>query len=263
MSSDPRPLAAVVGRHLRRVREDAKITAEEVAEVARHLGIGWSRPTIVRLELGQHRLDAEMLITLPLVYGHACNRSIGPRELILGPYPEDDDSPIALEGGLKISGAAAYGVLTGTTDVSELKDGWPLPTSRQVQVAVENLARYWERLVPGITLGQAEDMEEALAREGIGEPEQKLARKLKMEGHRHIGAREVALIARHRFGRSLAEERDARIAEREDADEMSARSLQAVRGRVTRDLAQDLMPDLERFEQQELDRANRKRRGRK
>jgi transcriptional regulator with XRE-family HTH domain len=68
-----------------------------------------------------------------------------------------------------------------------------------------------------------------------GEAEQKAARKL------HMDALDLATAAQRRWGRSLTEERDARVKDSAPAD-LSPRSRQALRGRVTRQLLEELAP---------------------
>jgi hypothetical protein len=72
-----------------------------------------------------------------------------------------------------------------------------------------------------------------------GEAEQKAARKL------HMDALELATAAQRRWGRSLTEERDARVKDSAPAD-LPPRSRQAFRGRVTRQLLEELAPALNR-----------------
>jgi hypothetical protein len=73
---------------------------------------------------------------------------------------------------------------------------------------------------------------------GPGEAERKVARKL--------GCSTVAVVAAARglWGRTLSEERDGRIGKRAKA--LDRRSLQAVRGRVTRALVKELAPNIKR-----------------
>ena len=77
------------------------------------------------------------------------------------------------------------------------------------------------------------------AQDERGEAERKAAAKLGVE------PRVLALAARMRYGRSFSDERDARI----DPSGLSARSLQARRGHVTRELLKELDPVIMRRSQ--------------
>lgn len=66
-----------------------------------------------------------------------------------------------------------------------------------------------------------------------GEPERRAGRDLE------IGAVEVSKLAQHLWSRTLKEEREARVQERVEAG-ASRRTLQAVRGHVTRELLAEL-----------------------
>lgn len=74
------------------------------------------------------------------------------------------------------------------------------------------------------------------AETGPGEAERKAARKL------GCSPNDIVAAARQLWGHTLSEERDQRIGKR--AEKLDRRSLQAVRGRVTRALVRDLEPML-------------------
>ena len=95
------------------------------------------------------------------------------------------------------------------------------------------MARLW----PGMTLRDAEDAKEAAR----GDAVRKAARKL--------GVRPLVLsaAAQGQYGRSFTAERDARVAEQAPAD-APPRSLQALRGHVTRAMLAELAPALEQKE---------------
>jgi hypothetical protein len=80
------------------------------------------------------------------------------------------------------------------------------------------------------------DVEHAYAAAG-GDLEQKIGRRLRLD------PTFVALAARRVWGRSLTEERDARVAAQAPAD-TATRALQGIRGHVTRALLAELEPQL-------------------
>src|SRR5262249_1656132 len=63
-----KPLALVMGTRLREVREAANKRQEDVAVVARKLGLDWTRVTVAAIELGRRRLSLEELLLLPYVF---------------------------------------------------------------------------------------------------------------------------------------------------------------------------------------------------
>jgi hypothetical protein len=92
----------------------------------------------------------------------------------------------------------------------------------------------YERILPRISNTQLRAAREAAR----GETEMKSARKLKLNDPVVLA---VAAIAR--WGRSLTEERDARV-ETAATPDVAARTLQALRGHVTRQLVEELKPIL-------------------
>jgi hypothetical protein len=115
------------------------------------------------------------------------------------------------------------------------------PLSRKLNESTQRwLAKVKRELLPlwpGMTLGGAQDAQEAAR----GDAERKAARKL------GVDAMNLSVAAHGRYGRSFTAERDARVAEQAPAD-ASPRSLQALRGHVTRAMLAELAPALERKE---------------
>lgn len=191
--------AEVVGGVVRKVREEAGIRQEDLAQAAQSIGLEWQRSTIAQLELGQRELSAQELLLLPIVLRRATTLTVELSELVAG-----------VESG--------YVQMTAATSVPASTLVW-IVSDEAEQVDPKNLH---------VSLG-------ALP---IDEAERKAARRV---GHT-IG--ELQDMAQRRWGRSIVEERESRLAER-TTPAMTARSIQARRGLITRELLIELTAEAE------------------
>jgi len=105
-----------------------------------------------------------------------------------------------------------------------------------IRLGMTKVERIWKHVFPDrkMRLNTVCDAE----REAMGDAEQKAAKNL------NVDPLAVALGARKLWGRGLTEERDRRISDQKTG-QMAARSLQAIRGHVSRQLLKELRPLLE------------------
>lgn len=226
-------LAYAVGRRLRELRDAAGVTAENVAAAARDLGMSWHRSTVASLETGERGLSLGEALALPLV----C-RSAGIGEVTFAALLPNGDSSdlVELAGELSVR-ARSTRMLLDEPEHIRLGD-LVTPGLRDAQRRLADPA-FWQRTraraaVLEAAWPEATGSDSMKARDDAdGEAERKLARKY------GVPALAVALAARAVWGRGLTDERDARVADRVDGD-ASARTVQAVRGHVTRALAGEL-----------------------
>src|ERR1039458_5143747 len=208
MTSNAKSLDEVVGENLRRLR--GAESQDAVARRARAGGLPWSRSTIAQLELGTKTVDVGELVLL----AHALRVSV--RDLLR------TDGMIQLSPTAAMTSEALCDVLAGkvlhltssprahvsidgeaVADVllergESIQD---LATPTKLRARVERLQRL-ERILPRISNQQLDAALEA----AHGEPGRKAARTLHVDD-----PAEVAVAALRLWGRSLTQERDARV----------------------------------------------------
>lgn len=210
----------VVGEGVRRAREAAGARQDDVARAARRYGLTWSRSKVAALERGAKPVSIEELALLTLVLSDVCSRPVTVPELI------DPGALVHLAGTLHIGGEGLARVLAGRP-----LDTGPMTTS-QIQAVASEVLR-------GIRHGQERARELLLDEPTLdpgGEAEEKAARRL---GETPGIVTELSIA---RWGRTLTEERDRIVAERDDAP--SPDRLRALRGQVTRRLVADLAEEI-------------------
>ena len=228
MRNDEKPptLNAVVGRNLRRLREQDGMTQDQLARRLRQLGLAWTRPTVAAVELGRKTLDVEELVLLSLAFGARTN------------------AILAGDGRVQVCEAAptlgvVRAVLASDEEVMKrtVRDvGPPNPEDvvmnfiQKATVSLDRLAI----LAPDVPLSV---LQEKAAEAARGDVEQAAARKLS------CSPSDLAVAAFGRWGRSLTDERDARVSTAY-LEEASPRATQARRGHITRQLLEELKPIL-------------------
>ncbi len=217
----PITLAAVIGERVRALRESLGDSQDDLARGVRDLGLNWQRSTVAALEAGTRGLSVEELVVLCRLLRAAPHELVGTdEEVSLGPHST-------------ARGDAVRRLLTGESDFAA--DDFDSRFDRDVRrglKAGDELDQAMQHLWPRSRL----DQRVAAYRASTGEAEQKLARRLNVD-------RWLLSIAAYRlWGRSLSEERDARVSAEAPPD-ATIRQLQALRGHVTRSLAEELGGD--------------------
>lgn len=204
---------------MRRLREAAGARQETIATAAVFWRLSWTQATVASIELGQRGLSVGEFIILPLVFEEA-----GLRRRSGEPFQLEDFVPVS------ITPPAGSLALAGQAPARSIPNAPVVPGGFQMPLRiVRTLLRGGHP--PSIVMGKR-------AEAGPGEAERKAARK--------VGCSPAAILkaARELWGRTLSEERDRRIGERARA--LDRRTLQAVRGRVTRTLVKELAPHIKR-----------------
>lgn len=230
-----RPFLEAFGERLRAVREESKQTAGDIADTAKFLGLSWHRTTVGQVENGKRGLTAVELLVLPLIYEK-------PLRLLLPPEFTWLTSEVAgtQKGILQAVLGSREGHVGGTgPDTWHLKGG-PL--------SLDDIARITHNAVESLAQGWPADVRDRPLKERVkpDETDQKAAARL------GTTPEYVSFAAQETYGRSLAQERDARVNERDDIP-TTKRGLQAVRGHVTRAILDELGPAIERYRQQDID----------
>lgn len=242
MTEQSRPtLRQVIGRTVRELREEAGQRQEDVARTAREQGLTWSSSKVAALERGDKALPAEELVLLPLIlYVSGCGDMRSLSDLVSG------SDLVALNPRVSVPAEALRLMIDGRVGDVEV---WSLDTPETREAAANrpgpaDMMEAMRRTSAGWTaLGVSGMSYAAMKRakdDSALDAEQTASRRLK------VPAQTVALAAHAAWGRGLTAERDTRVAERWSSD-ADARSAQAVRGHVTRELYRELRPALERW----------------
>jgi DNA-binding XRE family transcriptional regulator len=228
-----------IGQRLRELRDEHGLRQDQVARAARQVGLGWTQSTVAAIERGNRALSLGEWFLLPTVIGFAGG--------ITGYWPKlaellPASGRVALSAETTADVDVLLAELAGQLDHDSRTLGdYDTPFIRQLNEGTRRwLAKVKRELLPlwpGMTLGGAQDAQEAAR----GDAERKAARKL------GVDAMNLSVAAHGRYGRSFTEERDARVAEQAPAG-AAPRSLQALRGHVTRAMLAELAPALERKE---------------
>ncbi len=214
---EPLPFAVALGHRLRQVREKQGNTAAELAQHSQRLGLGWDRPTVARIELGQRQVSAKELLLMAALYG------VSVRDLL----------PTETVRMTNTVTATPTGLADALTDVPGLPNWHFEGLVEEALAAVDKMKpalRALQDRLPGanfVTIAMAAEhqREEATV---------KAARRL------DATAEEVAVAAQQLWARGVAAERDARVEEMGSA--VNVRARQARRGHVTRVLLAELAP---------------------
>ncbi|OHV21213.1 hypothetical protein BBK14_08025 [Parafrankia soli] len=228
----------MVGEGVRRVRTARKgVRQDDVAKVARSYGLNWDYSRVAALERGEKAISAEELALLPDILSIACTRPVKLPDLI--------DPDVWVQVGARImpgsdlvkkyAGQAALRVQAA----QRAPDEW---TRRSAEVM-----RAWEdrdrlmRLGAIVENSDHFDLHALVGLVTVGLTEERTARRI---GERPLV---VAYLSRVLWGRPLGEQRDRLVSERVDAGDDPAR-LRALRGRVTRQLIDEMTAEIGRRE---------------
>jgi len=228
-----------IGQRLRELRLESGLRQDQVATAARQVGLGWTQATVAAIERGNRALSLGEWFLLPTVVGFAGG--------ITGPWPKLAELlPSSGRVGLSAETTADVDVLRGELagqldhDSRHPFGDYDTPTARQLK---ESTRRFWNQVKELLPLWR--DMTPRGYRDAQnaarGDAERKAARKL------GVPALRLSVAAHGRYGHSFTAERDARVAGQAPAD-APPRSLQALRGHVTRAMLAELAPALERKE---------------
>jgi transcriptional regulator with XRE-family HTH domain len=196
---DFRPVGHVVGGNLARLRQQHRLTQHEAARRCQAAGLNWTRVRIAAIERGDRdTVDVGTLLLLAAAFG------VAPAEFFMG------------SGGVRLS----TGAVQSLAGVRRTLSCVPRP-----DLAAEDRPHRIE-VLPSGDPGEMTRMVMATI-----EADAALAERLGVPSGRVVDA------AIGIWGRSLTEERDARVAALGD---MEPGERQAHRGHITRELAQEI-----------------------
>lgn len=239
------PLGTYIGERLRRAREARGLRQDDIAAAARRWGLRWSRSAVAAIEAGQRDLTLHEFLLLPWIAANQApeavmrgdDQSISLADLMMP--PEFFSEWVTLTPRVTVSTFLVRAVLAGAAgsagaEVQELFHVAPSSGFGSGRAHRRSLATMGENEAVRAFWPDAERADlEAANRDKLGEAEQKAAKRLQ------TFPLAVAAVSRMVWGRSLTEERDRRLTEAA-AGSLTPRSLQALRGHMSRVLLKEL-----------------------
>jgi DNA-binding XRE family transcriptional regulator len=225
-----------IGQRLREVRLELGLRQDQVATAARLVGLSWTQSTVAAIERGNRALSLGEWFLLPMVMGSA-NGGTASYPTLAELLP--NSGMVALSDETNANVDVLRAELAGQLgDDSRHPFGdYDTPVARRLEegtrrfvATVKELLPFW----PGMTARNYKSAQQAAR----SDAERKAARKV------GVDALKLSVAAHGRYGRSFTAERDARVAEQAPAD-AAPRSLQALRGHVTRVMLAELAPALQ------------------
>lgn len=216
-----RPLRDVFATGIKAARQRRGLRQEDAATQARAHGLSsWIRGTVAQAEVGARRFALEEVLLLALAYETSL------ADLVAG----DERELVELTPDARLSVGALRALLSG--DGERVRD---LP-AEAVDVPARRSGRFPDELAEADRFGIGDRSLLARAADEISDAERHAARKLGTTPDQ-VNAAAVRL-----WGQPMARERDQRLSEQ--ARDLPARSRQAFRGHITRDLLAELEGEL-------------------
>ena len=225
-----------IGQRLREVRLELGLRQDQVASAAGRVGLGWTQSTVAAIEGGNRALSLGEWFLLSTLIGHATGFVTHQFELAdllpaSGRVALSDETTADVE----VLRVALEGRLTDPDRKPFADFDTPLArdtreSMRRFRARVKQLLPLW----PEMSLLGYEEAQNAAR----GDAERKAAKRL------GVPPLDLSVAAHGRYGRSFSDERDRRVAEQAHPD-AAPRSLQALRGHVTRAMVAELTPVLE------------------
>lgn len=217
-SAEATTLRAVIGRNLRAWREQQGLTADQLARELVRIGADWTGAKVINVEQGGREVLLDELVLIAMATG------LSPADLLAG----DDAAPVVVRGSGQATGGAGVSLDLARSVLTDSQ-------SERTQVMLSILKDRRERERQSRTRRSPERRAAECAQL---EAERKAARRLGVEPY------DVALASLQLWGRCLTDERDARVAAASEPD-APPRTIQALRGHITRTLLAELAPTIE------------------
>ncbi len=231
-----RPLGGILGAAIREARETRRLRQDDLAAVAREVGLPWTRVTVAAIEIGRRRLTLDEFLLLPAVLNFTELAELFPMDSWVGLTKETSVHSTELKYILSGKAGKGHPGNYDTPAQRKLQNEFPRQQIRDIvqgtviPKVVEVIRRVW----PEVESGGNEFLIQC-EMEAKRDAEQKAARRL------HVSPFEVALAAQKLWGRSLTAERDRQVAFRE-TDAAATGRRRAIRGHVTRLLVEEIRP---------------------
>ncbi|MFN2490126.1 MAG: helix-turn-helix transcriptional regulator [Actinomycetota bacterium] len=212
----------LIAGNIKLIRGERGLSQHDLAERARAAGLPWTQGTVASIETGKRKVTKGEMLLLQHLLG-------APLPILL---QADEDIDL---GGVLASSEGLDRLARGDTSVPvgvEVKLRWSVrPSSREEQ----RLAKSYGQATDEATL-------QRMAQATLREAERKAPKSLAERYGLDVSAFEVVLASHDLWGRSLSDERDARLAEGSDDPPERRRAL---RGHATRELFEELKKHME------------------
>ncbi len=238
-------ISAVVGQSVRKWREEAGLTQQQVANVAAELGFDWQRGTVASIEGGHREVSLSEFLALPFFSQLAGGAGSWNRLVdFLPPEPDATGTSASGDSGpvLDLRDASVEltpGCWVQAEHLRALLAGHPTGGRRVPKDALVTWRDVGETM-QGLASSVIHQLADTLSRftPKPQEAELKAAKRLS------VSVDEVLAAALTLWGKTLTAEREARSG-MQIPKGASARSTQAIRGHITRDLLGELRTVLE------------------
>jgi hypothetical protein len=229
VSSSERPLREVLAAGMKRARQDQDLRQEDAAVLARAYGLSsWIRGTVAQAEVGARRFALEEVLLLALAYQTSVADLIG----------GGDDELVELTPDARLSIGAIRALLSGDAERVRALPAEAVDVPAHRGPTARQSGRFPDLLAEAGRFGIEDRGVLTPAADEISDVERHAARKL---GSTPELVNAAAILL---WGHSLTRERDQRLSEQ--AKHLPARSRQALRGHITRDLIRELQAQLDR-----------------
>jgi transcriptional regulator with XRE-family HTH domain len=228
------PLHQLIGARLRELREGAGLTQEEIAAQARVLGFAdWARGTVSMIEGGRRRVTLEEFLALPLILYYGGAGQLRLVDLVGAATPAIINADAALAA--ETLSATLSGRLT--VEVPPISTATPA-SAHDTEERREALAllRRWASRRSGHSREPSAAALGEVAVESRTDALVSAARRLRCSP---VAASLAAVVT---YGRLFMAERERRVRQRLGEGERTPRTMQAIRGHVTRELLHELRP---------------------
>lgn len=219
-----------LGANLRKLRRGWNCSADQLATRARQYGLGWSRSTVSKIESGSRPLSARELLALVWFLDDLARQH---HELTLTETgtPWFPHVPFTIEDLLPTACRMTGALSLDRHSFRELLHGVPADEDQELRPGVATAS------VEAKGVSEVVPVTEAA---GYTEAEQRAARRL------GIGVAELSNLAHSIWApHGFVEEREWRVSQL-DVDRSAARTMQAVRGQVTRALLAEIERRMQR-----------------
>jgi transcriptional regulator with XRE-family HTH domain len=230
-------LREVIGAQVRAIREQHGKRQDDIAVAARGYGLRWSASRVAGLERGDKAIPVEEFLLLPSILQWAdCGRPT-----LADLLPDSGEDFVAVAGDTTVRRRALRSLVIEPGGELLLRD-FTMPSAltrtqaKRIHAQLAALPAQWDDIeavgLPDDARGWVVDQ---IRVDASREAEQIAARRF------GVSPTTLATIAFKTWGRGLTAERDARV-QAVAAPDAQARSLQALRGRTTRLLYQEIEP---------------------
>ncbi len=235
LMTPPVPLHQLIGARLRQLRESAGLTQEAIAAQARVVGFAdWARGTVSMIEGGRRRVTLEEFLALPLILHYAGAGQMRLVDLLGAGAPALINAQTAIAAETLRETLAGRPTVTFTPPTSAA-----VPASGRATEERREALALWRRWASGRSARSRAPDPVMLAEVGVESRMDALVSAARSLRRSPVALSLAAVVT---YGRLLMTEREERVRQRIAEGERNPRTVQAIRGHVTRELLHELRP---------------------